>query len=134
MFYYQKKVIISLFWKPWLNNFFIWNDRKLFKGMKSWRTVGGAVASPFNCWIASNGIQTLPFRMDYLSKSTLELAQYLEGLPCIPRVLYPLLSSHSCFQIANKLFDGKGPGEIPNQNSLTLFHRSHLFSCTIIIK
>lgn len=56
------------------------------------RDVGSSL-SPFNAWILSMGLETLPLRMKKHSENALELAQFLKGHPNVRYVLYPGLKS-----------------------------------------
>jgi cystathionine beta-lyase/cystathionine gamma-synthase len=54
----------------------------------------GAVASPFDAFLALRGVKTLGVRMQRHCESALELAQFLERHPAVARVHYPGLASH----------------------------------------
>ncbi len=67
-----------------------------------WRTVKliGANCSPFEAWLAYNGLKTLALRMGRHSANALALAQYLEQHPAVARVNYPGLPSHPDAELA----------------------------------
>jgi len=65
------------------------------------RTAGPAI-SPFNAWIVLKGMETLRVRMEAQSKSTLEIARWLEAHPAVERVHYPWLESHPQHALAKK--------------------------------
>ncbi|MFZ2508431.1 MAG: PLP-dependent aspartate aminotransferase family protein [Steroidobacteraceae bacterium] len=54
----------------------------------------GAVAGPFDSFLALRGLKTLPLRMRQSSESALEIARWLERHARVERVLYPGLPSH----------------------------------------
>ena len=54
----------------------------------------GPALSPFNAWLLLKGIETLPLRVDAMSRSAAEVAAFLEGHAKVARVLYPGLESH----------------------------------------
>ena len=54
----------------------------------------GAVASPFDAFLALRGVKTLGVRMQRHCESALELAGFLERHPAVARVHYPGLVSH----------------------------------------
>jgi cystathionine gamma-lyase len=54
----------------------------------------GAIASPFDSFLALRGLKTLALRMERHNRNALELAQWLEAQPKVSRVHYPGLSSH----------------------------------------
>lgn len=71
----------------------------------------GASLSPFNAFLVLQGIQTLHLRLDYVSKSALALAQWLENHPQVEWVSYPLLESNPDYDRAKAYFP-KGAGGI----------------------
>lgn len=71
----------------------------------------GASLSPFNAFLILQGIQTLHLRLDYVSKSALALAQWLENHPQVEWVSYPLLESNPDYDRAKAYFP-KGSGGI----------------------
>ncbi len=73
-----------------------------------WRTVKliGANCSPFEAWLAYNGLKTLALRMERHSANALALAQFLEKHPAVARVNYPGLASHPDAAIAQKQMRG----------------------------
>ncbi len=54
----------------------------------------GAIAGPFDSFLALRGLKTLPLRMRQSSESALAIATHLEGHPRVERVIYPRLASH----------------------------------------
>jgi cystathionine gamma-synthase len=61
---------------------------------------GGAVPSPFDCWLILRGIRTLPLRVRAQSASALRLAEVLCEHPRVAAVHYPALPTHPGQQIA----------------------------------
>ncbi len=61
---------------------------------------GGAVPSPFDCWLVMRGIRTLPLRVQAQSASATELAAFLAAHPRVETVHYPGLSSHPAHDVA----------------------------------
>jgi cystathionine gamma-lyase len=68
----------------------------------------GAVAGPFDSFLAMRGLKTLHLRMRAHCESAMELAKWLEGHPGIESVIYPGLKSHSQHMLARKQMDGYG--------------------------
>ncbi len=62
----------------------------------------GPALSPFNAWILSKSLETLPVRMDRHCSSALALAQHLDKHPEMELVLYPMLPSHPQYELAQK--------------------------------
>ncbi len=63
---------------------------------------GGAVPSPYDCWLLCRSLTSFTARMDVHSKNAMQLAQYLETHPKIEKVLYPGLPSHPQHTVAKK--------------------------------
>lgn len=68
----------------------------------------GAIAGPFDSFLAMRGLKTLHLRMKAHCESALELAKWLEKHPAIERVIYPGLKSHPQYALARKQMDGFG--------------------------
>lgn len=68
----------------------------------------GAVAGPFDSFLALRGLKTLHLRMRAHCAGALELAQWLETHPKVQRVIYPGLKSHPQHALAKKQMDGFG--------------------------
>jgi O-succinylhomoserine sulfhydrylase len=62
----------------------------------------GPALSPFNAWLLSKSLETLPIRMDRHCSNALALAQKLEINPEMESVLYPMLPSHPQHELAKK--------------------------------
>ncbi|WP_374333215.1 O-succinylhomoserine sulfhydrylase [Aestuariivirga sp.] len=54
----------------------------------------GPSISPFNAWVLLKGLETLKLRVEAQSHSAMKVAQALEAMPGVARVLYPHLDSH----------------------------------------
>jgi len=54
----------------------------------------GAIAGPFDSFLALRGLKTLALRMERHNRNALDLAQWLERQPKVKRVHYPGLPSH----------------------------------------
>ncbi|MGV6860819.1 MAG: trans-sulfuration enzyme family protein [Putridiphycobacter sp.] len=62
----------------------------------------GPALSPFNAWILSKSLETLPVRVDRHCENAIALAQFLETQNNINFVKYPFLKSHPQYVIARK--------------------------------
>ncbi len=62
----------------------------------------GPSMSPFNAWILSKSLETLPVRLEQHCKNALKVAKFLEKHPAITNVKYPFLKSHPQYNIAKK--------------------------------
>jgi cystathionine gamma-synthase len=70
--------------------------------------VGGAVPSPFDCWLLMRGLKTLAVRMDRHQANALAVARFLAQHPSVARVYYPGLSGHLGYAIAQRQMRGAG--------------------------
>jgi cystathionine gamma-synthase len=73
-----------------------------YEFIKTHQKLGGAVPSPFDCWLLCRSLTTFSARMPIHSNNAMLLAQYLESRPEIEKVLYPGLPSHPQHEIAKK--------------------------------
>lgn len=68
----------------------------------------GACLSPDNAWIALQGIETLPLRMDRHCQNALAAAKHLQQHPAVEWVRFPGLESDPQFASSKKYLRGKG--------------------------
>ena len=62
----------------------------------------GPCLSPFNAWLFSKSLETLPVRMERHCENALTLAKWLEDHPAVNFVKYPHLPSHPQYEIAKR--------------------------------
>jgi len=70
------------------------------------RKCTGGIQSPFNAWLTSNGLKTLPLRIKAQSKSAEDIAQWLAEHPAIESVAHPSLLSGESRRIADRQHQG----------------------------
>ncbi|MGB0293108.1 MAG: O-acetylhomoserine aminocarboxypropyltransferase/cysteine synthase family protein [Luteolibacter sp.] len=68
----------------------------------------GACISPDNAWIALQGIETLPLRMERHCENALATAKHLKGHPSVEWVRFPGLEDDPQFEANQKYINGKG--------------------------
>ncbi len=68
----------------------------------------GPALSPFNAWVLSKSLETLPLRVEKHSQNAFEVAQFLENHDAISSVKYPFLKSHPQYEIAKKQMKAGG--------------------------
>ncbi|MGE5624211.1 MAG: cystathionine gamma-synthase [Bacillota bacterium] len=68
----------------------------------------GAVAGPFDSFLALRGLKTLALRMQRHSENALELAGWLEKHPKVQKVAYPGLASHPEHAVARRQMSAFG--------------------------
>src|SRR5213595_3725413 len=75
-------------------------ENDFFQRLCSIQYEGGAVPSPFDCWLILRGMRTLPWRMRAHSENAMRVAEFLARHPKVARVHYPGLQSHPGHEIA----------------------------------
>lgn len=75
-------------------------DSEFFKRLRAVQYEGGAVPSPFDCWLVLRGMRTLPWRMRAHSENAAKVANALAQHRQVERVHYPGLRSHPGHEIA----------------------------------
>jgi cystathionine gamma-lyase len=68
----------------------------------------GAVAGPFDSFLAMRGLKTLHLRMRAHCESAMALAKWLDKHAAVERVIYPGLKSHPQHALAKRQMDGFG--------------------------
>jgi cystathionine gamma-lyase len=62
----------------------------------------GAIAGPFDAFLALRGVKTLAIRMERHSSNALQLAQWLQSQPKVAKVHYPGLETHPQHALARR--------------------------------
>lgn len=109
------------------------DDDEFVQRLRLIQQVGGAVPSPFDCWLLLRGIRTLPWRVRAHSDNAMRVARFLEAHSAIDRVHYPGLESHAGHDIAaRQMSDFGGMMSIQlrggERAALALTHRLTLFT------
>ncbi|MDX1526337.1 MAG: cystathionine gamma-synthase [Pseudidiomarina maritima] len=68
----------------------------------------GAIAGPFDSYLALRGVKTLALRMQHHNAAALKIAQWLDQHPQVEKVIYPGLPSHPQHQLAKQQMTGFG--------------------------
>ncbi|MBC8145255.1 MAG: aminotransferase class V-fold PLP-dependent enzyme [bacterium] len=74
--------------------------------IRSVQHLGGAVPSPFECWLTLRSLSTLPLRMRAHCDGALAVATFLDAHPKVSVVHYPGLASHPGHDIARRQMSG----------------------------
>ena len=94
----------------------------------------GAVASPFDAYLAHRGVKTLAIRMQRHCESATRIAEWLEGQPGVAQVIYPGLKSHPQHDLAKRQMTGGYGGMITAildrdlEGTKRMLERTHLFT------
>ena len=73
-----------------------------FERIRLIQTIGGAVPSPFDCWLLMRSIRTLPYRVRAHTENAQRIAEYLAEHPAVETVHYPGLPTHPGHAIARR--------------------------------
>ena len=77
-------------------------ESEFFQRVQAIQYSGGAVPSPFDCWLILRGMRTLPWRMRAHSENGMKVAEFLAQHRNVEGVYYPGLRSHPGFEIARR--------------------------------
>jgi cystathionine beta-lyase/cystathionine gamma-synthase len=86
------------------------NDVKIMKAAIEYRKFVGHTLSPDDAYRLQTQVQTFELRFSRQCSNAFKLAEYLDSIPLIRKVLYPGLKNHPTNLIAEKLFNNKGFG------------------------
>ena len=84
------------------------NDLALYNRLEQSRRYGGAIAGPFEAWIALRGVRTFALRMQRSQENALELATRLSKDGRVAKVRYPGLPTDAYHQMAKSFMKGFG--------------------------
>lgn len=70
--------------------------------LREYQTIGGAVPSPFDCWLLNRSMATHHVRMAAQAKNAATIAEYLNTHPKIERVFFPGLPHHPNHLVAKR--------------------------------
>jgi cystathionine gamma-synthase len=77
-------------------------ESEFFQRVRAIQYSGGAVPSPFDCWLILRGMRTLPWRMRAHSENGMKVAEFLAQHSKVKGVHYPGLRSHPGYEIARR--------------------------------
>src|SRR5258707_1781778 len=77
-------------------------ESEFFQRVRAIQYSGGAVPSPFDCWLILRGMRTLPWRMRAHSENGMKVAEFLAQHRKVEGVHYPGLRSHPEYETARR--------------------------------
>ncbi|HEX2717795.1 MAG TPA: aminotransferase class V-fold PLP-dependent enzyme, partial [Gemmatimonadaceae bacterium] len=80
----------------------------LWERIRTIQSAGGAVASPFDCWLVMRGVRTLPYRMRGHCANARAVAEYLAAHRAVERVHWPGLPADAGHEIASRQMSDYG--------------------------
>ena len=83
-------------------------DDAYFAEVRTAQLFGGAVPSPFDCWLVMRSLPTLPYRMQAHCANAGKVAEFLQQHPKVSVVHYPGLAGNPFHAVAKKQMSGFG--------------------------
>ncbi|MCZ2340208.1 MAG: aminotransferase class I/II-fold pyridoxal phosphate-dependent enzyme [Bacteroidales bacterium] len=83
------------------------NPERIISGVSTW----GLASNPFDCWLASRGLETLTLRVQAATTNAGIVADWLAEQPNVARVFYPGRIDHPDHGISSRLLP-QGPGNM----------------------
>ena len=80
----------------------------LFERIRQVQQDGGAVPSPFDCWLLLRSIRTLPYRVRAHTGNAARIAAFLAAHQKVDEVFYPGLAAHPGHEIARRQMEDFG--------------------------
>lgn len=108
----------------------------LFTMIESERNEAGTVIGPFEAWLLTRGIRTLPLRVERMCQTAMEVSEFLADHPGVEDVYYPGLQGFPGHHIAKAqmpggfgyllsvLIKGDAANALAVAGRLRLFHRA----------
>jgi cystathionine gamma-lyase len=109
-------------------------NKSLGEQMQFLQNSVGAIAGPFDSFLAMRGLKTLALRMERHCENAIELARWLEQEPKVRRVSYPGLTSHPQHDLAKQQMGERFGGmvtvilETDLAGTRRFLENTHLFS------
>ena len=79
-----------------------------FAQLRTAQLFGGAVPSPFDCWLVMRSLPTLPYRMQAHCANAQKVAEFLQAHDKVSMVHYPGLQGNPFHALASKQMSGFG--------------------------
>jgi cystathionine gamma-synthase len=96
------------------------DDDEAFARARTLQKIGGAVPSPFDCWLVLRGLRTLPLRMRAHSEHALRVARALRRHPAVHAVHYPGLDDDPGHAVAARQMAADGEARYGGMLSVRL--------------
>jgi len=84
------------------------DNKQLAEELAFLQNSAGAIAGPFDSYLALRGLKTLALRMQRHNQSGIRIAQWLTAHPKVEKVYFPGLPEHPQFDLANEQMTGYG--------------------------
>lgn len=84
------------------------SSEHLAQTVRAYRTLHGAIAGPWEVWLALRGMRTLALRVERAQANAAEIARRLSGHPGVAQVRHPSLPDDPGHEVASRTMDGYG--------------------------
>ncbi|EON75584.1 Cystathionine gamma-lyase [Lunatimonas lonarensis] len=84
------------------------HNHEWWEKIKTVQAIGGAVPSPFDCYLLCRSVKTLAYRVKGHCANALAVAEFLQKHPGIEKVMYPGLQDNPYYQLACEQMRGFG--------------------------
>ncbi|MBE0412256.1 PLP-dependent aspartate aminotransferase family protein [Yoonia sp.] len=108
-------------------------ETQFWQDIRTDRKTAGAILGPFEAWLLTRGMRTLPLRVERMSQNAQALAEFLLAHDQVQDVFYPGLPHHPGHDIAQRQMSG-GYGSLLSvlvtdgrENALRIVGRLQLF-------
>jgi cystathionine gamma-synthase len=81
--------------------------KELAARIREYQVVGGAVPSPFDCWLLNRSLSTLSLRLERQIRNAAAIVEFLKAQPFVEKVYYPGLKDHPNHDIAKRQMGGQ---------------------------
>lgn len=81
-------------------------DARIWEMIRADRKMAGAILGPFEAWLLTRAMRTLPLRVERMSQNAQALAEHLLAHDGVDDVFYPGLPSHPGFDVASRQMQG----------------------------
>lgn len=81
-------------------------DAPIWEMIRTDRKMAGAILGPFEAWLLTRAMRTLPLRVERMSQNAQVLAEHLLAHDGVDDVFYPGLPSHPGFDVASRQMQG----------------------------
>lgn len=95
-------------------------EQSLLDGMQRWRTLAGAIPSPFDCWLARRSLSTLALRLRQQSANAAAVVPVLRDHPLVSGVRW---AGDSTFAAQLRIVPGLVSFELPSASHVAAFLR-----------
>lgn len=91
-----------------LSGFLVADTKELYDRLKWLQNACGGILSPFDSFLVSRGIKTLPLRMDRAQENAFKIVDFLKNHKKVERVYYPGDKENEFYELSTRQASGFG--------------------------